>query len=136
VSSAVPVASTTEVVTTSAEAAAEPTPATESATEIPAEKLPQVPVGSTLALQAKDLGETQGQVLMIVDKLTLGVQVDEWASEHAIATLPKIGITQPTKAELVVLRADGQAASSVKVELVAAETERATDLAAVAELRD
>jgi hypothetical protein len=117
-------------VTAVAEAAAEPTASPEATT--PAEKLPQVPVGSTLALQAKDLGETKGQVLLIVDKLTLGVQVDEWASEHTIATLPKIGITSPTKAELVVVRADGHAASSVKVELVAAAPETTSELAAIA----
>lgn len=99
---------------------------------VPAEKLPQVPVGSTLALQAKELGSTKGQVLLVMDKFTLGVQIDEWAAEHTIATLPQLGITSPVPAELVVIRADGKAASSVKVELVAAQAESTDALTAMA----
>jgi hypothetical protein len=132
VSSAAPIASAslaTDVAAASAEVAVEPAATTDTTTTDPAtatERLPKVPVGSTLALQAKDLGEKTGQVLLVIDKLTLGVQIDEWAAEHTIATLPELGITQPTPAELVVVRADGQPASSVKVELVAAKSETAT----------
>jgi len=142
VSSAAPIASAplaTDVVTASAEAAVEPAAASDgSAAEAVAasEKFPQVPVGSTLALQGKDLGEKTGQVLLVIDKLTLGVQIDEWAAEHTIATLPQLGISQPTKAELVVVRADGQPASSVKVELVAAKADTVTDPATLADARN
>jgi hypothetical protein len=83
------------------------------------EKLPQVPVGSTLTLNAKDLG-AKGQTLLLIDKLTLGVQVDEWGSDHATVTLPMLAISGPTKAEIVLVKADGYAASKVKVELVQA----------------
>jgi hypothetical protein len=138
VSSTAPIAPATlvatEVTTESAEAAVEPIATADPAAV--AEKLPQVPVGSTLALQAKELGEKTGKVLVVIDKLTLDAQVDEWAAEHAIATLPQMGITSPTKAELVVVRADGQAASSVRVELVAAQAETGGDLSAVADARN
>jgi hypothetical protein len=124
--SAVAVSETTSTPSDSEDAAASSTPPAEAA-----EKLPQVPAGSTLALQAKDLGTTKGQVLLVIDKLSLTVQIDEWAPEHTIATLPQLGITSPTKAELVVVRADGKAANSVKVELIAAQAESTTGLAAV-----
>ncbi len=141
VSSAAPIVSapvSTDVVTASAETAVEPAASDPAITDpAPAtEKLPQVPVGSTLALQAKDLGDKTGQVLLVIDKLTLAVQIDEWAAEHTIATIPQIGITQPTKAELIVVRADGQPASSVKVELVAAKSATSGDPTAVADARN
>ncbi|HMC11320.1 MAG TPA: hypothetical protein VKH44_08520, partial [Pirellulaceae bacterium] len=83
------------------------------------EKLPQVPVGSTLTLSAKDLG-VKGQTLLMIDKLILGVQIDEWTNDHATVTLPMLNVTGPTKAEIVLVKADGNAASNVKVELVPA----------------
>jgi hypothetical protein len=112
----VPVAVETPIATTAT--ATEEAPA--APVEAPAasgDKLPQVPVGSTLTLQAKDLGEA-GQVLLVMDNLTLGVQVNEWKDDYATATLPLLGITGLTKSEIVLVKADGRAASSVKVELV------------------
>jgi hypothetical protein len=87
-------------------------------TTAPIEKLPEVPVGSTVTLNAKDLGPT-GQVLLVIDKLTLGVHIDEWASDHATATLPQLAISSPLPAEIVLVKADGYAASTTKVQLVA-----------------
>jgi hypothetical protein len=95
------------------------------------EKLPQVPVGSTLTLNAKDLG-AKGQTLLLIDKLTLGVQVDEWTSDHATVTLPMLAISGPTKAEIVLVKADGYAASNVKVELVQAPEKPMDSSASVA----
>ena len=90
-----------------------------------AEKLPQVPVGSTLTLNAANLGPAKGQTLLLVDKLTLGVQIDEWTGDHATVTLPMLGINGPTKAEIVLVKADGYAASKVKVELIPAPSSQA-----------
>ncbi|MDX1945023.1 MAG: hypothetical protein SFU86_06420 [Pirellulaceae bacterium] len=84
-----------------------------------AEKLLQVPVGSTVTLQAKDLGEKPGQVLLVMEKLTLGTQLNEWKPDQVNLTLPLMGIGEPTKAELVIVKPDGQIATSVKVELIA-----------------
>src|SRR5204862_1829216 len=97
-----------------------PTVSTPPATTLASDnKLMKVPAGSTITLQAKELGEN-GQVLLIVDKVTMGVVVSEWASDHATATLPQLGIAGPTKAEIVLVKADGHVASSVNVELTPA----------------
>lgn len=93
------------------------------------EKLPQVPVGSTLTLNANNLGD-KGQTLLIIDKLTLGVQVDEWAGDHATVTLPLLAISGPTKAEIILVKADGHAANSVKVELVPTPAQPKIEVAA------
>jgi hypothetical protein len=92
------------------------------------EKLPQVPVGSIVTLQAKELGTTSGPVLLVIDKLTLGMQISEWTGDHATATVPMLGISGPTKAELVVVKVDGYAASSVKVELVPAKQQSTSEI--------
>jgi hypothetical protein len=97
---------------------------------VAAEKLPQVPVGSTLTLNAANLGLAKGQTLLLVDKLTLGVQIDDWAGDHATVTLPMLGISGPTAAEIVLVKADGNAASKVKVELVPAPVQTGGDAAA------
>jgi len=97
------------------------------------EKLPEVPVGSTVTLNAKDLGAT-GQVLLVVDKLTLGVHVDEWANDHATATLPQLAISSPLTAEIVLVKADGYAASTTKVQLVAPPAPESDSLSTVASL--
>ncbi len=97
------------------------------------EKLPEVPVGSTVTLKGIDLG-TKGQALLIIDKLTLGVQIEEWAADHATATLPTLTISSPTPAEIVLVRADGYAASIVKVQLVPAPAEGSDILGSMASL--
>jgi hypothetical protein len=100
-------------------------------TVVAAEKLPQVPVGSTLTLNAANLG-AKGQTLLLVDKLTLGVQIEDWTADHATVTLPLLGISGPTKAEIVLVKTDGYAASKVKVELVPAPTQSSEATASVA----
>jgi hypothetical protein len=84
-------------------------------------------------LNAKDLGAS-GQVLLVVDQLTLGVHVDEWAGDHATATLPQLAINSPLPAEIVLVKADGYAASNTKVQLVAPPAAESDGLGAVASL--
>ena len=79
----------------------------------------------------RNLG-SKGQTLLLVDKLTFGVQIDDWTADHATVTLPMLGISGPTKAELVLVKADGYAASKVKVELVPAPTQSNEAAASVA----
>jgi hypothetical protein len=120
-----------------------PAPTTSVATQKPAfapveeaslsGKLPEVAVGSTVTLAAKDLGTT-GQALLVIDKLTLGMQVDEWTADHATATLPKLAIRSPVPAEIVLLKADGYAASTVGVQLLPAPDEQNDTLGTVASL--
>jgi hypothetical protein len=103
------------------------TPATPVETVVAAtEKLPEVPVGSTVTLKALGLG-AKGQALLVIDKLRLGVQIEEWGTDYATATLPSLSISSPTPAEIVLVKADGYAASTVKVQLVPAPAE-ATDI--------
>jgi hypothetical protein len=105
--------------TTTAVAAAKPV--VESSPALTAGNLPQVPVGSTLKLQGKDLGSKTGQVLLVLDTVTIGVPVNEWNDDYATATLPLLGVTGLTKSEIVLVKADGQAASKVDVALVPAQ---------------
>ena len=99
----------------------------------PSDKLPEVAVGSTVTLAAKDLGTT-GQALLVIDKLTLGVQIDEWTADHATATLPKLAIHSPVPAEIVLVKVSGDAVSKVRVQLVPAHVERNDTLGTVASL--
>lgn len=93
----------------------------------------EVAVGSTVTLAAKDLGAT-GQALLVIDKLTLGVQVDEWTADHAIATLPMLAIRLSVPAEIVLIKADGYAARKVRLQLLPAPDEQNDTLATVASL--
>ena len=51
----------------------------------------------------------------------LGMQVNEWTAGKVTATLPTVGLAGPTKAEIILVKADGQIASSIKVELIPAQ---------------
>jgi hypothetical protein len=117
-----------ELVATAEQPAVAPAVATTST-----EKLPEVPVGSTVTLNAKELGPT-GQALLVIDKVTIGIHVDEWTADHATATLPSLMISSPTPAEIVLVKADGYAASTVKVQLVPAPQATSETLASMASL--
>lgn len=99
----------------------------------PSDRLPEVAVGSTVTLAASALGTT-GHALLVIDKLTLAVQVDEWTADHATATLPMLAIRSPVPAEIVLVKADGHAASKVRVQLVPAPDEQNVTLATMASL--
>jgi hypothetical protein len=49
------------------------------------------------------------------------VQIDEWTPGHATATLPQLAVTSPVAAEIVLVTAEGFAASKVKIELIPAK---------------
>jgi hypothetical protein len=85
------------------------------------DKLMQVPVGATLTLQAKDLGDKAGQVILQMDKIALPGQVSEWKNDSVTATLPMIGLNGNVKAEIMLVKPDGSLGSSVKVELIPAQ---------------
>lgn len=83
-----------------------------------AETLTQVPVGSSITLQAMGLGDAPGRLIVVMDKVSLESQVVEWKLDGVTATLPMFNLAAPIPAELVIVRADGQPATSMKVELV------------------
>jgi hypothetical protein len=93
----------------------------------PAEPLMQIPVGSTLTLQALGLGEAAGQVMIVMDKISLPSQINEWRPDAVTATLPVFGLAGPTPAELLLLSAEGQIVSSLQVELIPASPEMAAE---------
>jgi hypothetical protein len=88
-------------------------------------KLPQVPVGATITLAGKDLGDKAGQVLVSINQVTVPAEVVKWETAAATVSMPRIGVTGSTKAQLQVLLADGKLANSVDVELVPAEASTA-----------
>lgn len=91
-------------------------------TEVASEEtLMQVPVGATLQLNEKTLGEKQGQVVLQIDTLSVPAQVNEWKAEQVNVTLPMFGLSSPTKAHIWMMRADGQVANKLAVELIPAK---------------
>jgi len=84
-------------------------------------KLPQVPVGATITLAGKDLGDKAGQVLVNVNQVVMSAEVVKWESAAATVAMPRIGLAAATKAQLQLLLADGKLANSVEIELIPAE---------------
>ncbi len=85
------------------------------------EPLVQVPVGSTITMQALGSGDLAGRLILVMDKVSLESQIVEWKEGAVTATLPMFALAAPMPAELVIVRADGQPATSMKIELVPAQ---------------
>jgi hypothetical protein len=88
-----------------------------------AQPVMQVPVGATLTLQALGLGNEAGQVMLQVDKIAIPAMVNEWSNDAVTTTLPMLGLGGQVIADIVMVRADGTVANSIKVELVNAQPE-------------
>ena len=84
------------------------------------EDLPQVPVGATLELVGQDLGAEMGEVHLNIGPISLKAEVIDW-NEMVVVTLPNFALAQPTLAQLVMVRANGEIDTIVDIELVAAE---------------
>jgi hypothetical protein len=93
------------------------------AVEPVAEKLMQIPIGSTITLAGKDLGDAAGQVVVQIDKISLPAQLNEWKADSVNVTLPMLGLAGPTKAQLWMVKADGAVAANMAVELIPAKPE-------------
>ena len=85
------------------------------------EKLVQVPVGSTITMQALGLGNVPGRLIVVMDKVSFESQIVDWKLDAVTATLPMFNLAAPALAELVIVKADGQPATSMKVELIPAQ---------------
>ncbi|HEX5102559.1 MAG TPA: hypothetical protein VFV87_02030 [Pirellulaceae bacterium] len=81
----------------------------------------QVPVGATLTLQSLGLGDAAGQVMIQVDKIAIPAMVNEWTNDAVTTTLPMLGLGGQVIADIVMVRADGTVANSIKVELINAQ---------------
>jgi hypothetical protein len=55
--------------------------------------------------------------MLKIGEIVLSCPIKDWNTSTVTTTLPVVGITGPTKAELAVLLADGKVAQMVAVEL-------------------
>jgi hypothetical protein len=90
-----------------------------------AQPVMQVPVGSTLTLQSPGLGAAAGQVMLQIDKVAVPAMVNEWTMDAVTTTLPMLGLGGQVFADIVMVRADGSVANSIKVELINAQPQTA-----------
>ena len=111
----------TVVVEAAAPAVVASEPAVTVESPVKEEKLMQVPVGATLTLEGKELGDKGGQVLLQFEKFSFPAQVNEWKPDHVTATLPLMGLSSPTKAQIFVLKDGGEVATTLAVELIPAK---------------
>jgi hypothetical protein len=95
-----------------------------------AQPVMQVPVGATLTLQSLGLGDAAGQVMLQVDKIAIPAMVNEWKPDAVTTTLPMLGLSGQVIADIVMVRADGTVANSIKVELINAQPQAAQAAAA------
>jgi hypothetical protein len=100
-------------------------PATTIAAPAPVASEPErmsVPTGSTLQLDGEKLGSDAGVVRLRISNVALPVEVIEWSADSTKIRLPKVDVTEATKAELEVVRADGTLASTNAISLTSAAT--------------
>ncbi len=76
-----------------------------------------VPTGSTLKLDGESLGSDAGVVRLRISGVAMPVEVVEWSADSTKIRLPKLDVTEATKAELEVVRADGTLASTNAISL-------------------
>ena len=79
-----------------------------------------VPSGSVLKLDGEKLGSETGVVRLRVSNVAFPVEVVEWSADSTKVRLPKLDVSEATKAELEVLRADGTLASTNAIQLTSA----------------
>ncbi|MEX2187785.1 MAG: hypothetical protein WD875_13355 [Pirellulales bacterium] len=85
-----------------------------------ADKLPMVPAGATLTLQGQNLGEKQGQVALQIGQLSIPATMVKWDGKSTTVTLPNVGLTEATPAQIHVFTAEAKLVSSLAVQLVPA----------------
>lgn len=98
-----------------------------------ADKLPAVPVGSTLTLEGQNLGEKQGKVSLQIGRLSLPTTMVRWDGKSTTITLPEVGLSEATTAQIHVFTAESKLVSSLAVQLV---PESAADAATKAAPQD
>jgi hypothetical protein len=84
------------------------------------ETLPSVAIGSVVTLDGRSLGNDRGAVRLIIDGMSLPVEVLEWNANMVKIQLPQFELTRPRKAEIEVQRSHGSLSSRTTVELTPA----------------
>lgn len=106
-----------------------PAVATEPVAEAP---LTQVPNGAAITLQGTDLGDAAGQLVLVFGTISMPAQVTAWSPVAMSGTLPTLGLAEPTRAQLWLVRADGTVAANMDIELIPVAAEQAAAQAAAA----
>jgi hypothetical protein len=78
-----------------------------------------VPAGATIKLDGQDFGPRPGRVDIVAGNLVLSGTVASWSENALNITLPRVGLTAPMKAKIVVHRADGSVANETPFQLAA-----------------
>lgn len=82
--------------------------------------LPNVAVGSTLALDGQQFGAAQGAVRLRISGMSLPAEVIQWNAANLKVKLPEMDLTSAVRADIEVFRADGSLASQSAVQLTPA----------------
>lgn len=82
--------------------------------------LPNVAVGSTLALDGQQFGSEQGAVRLRISGMSLPAEVIEWDATSLKVKLPEMDLTSSMRADIEVIRADGSLASQSAIQLTPA----------------
>lgn len=92
-------------------------------------KLPVVPAGATLALEGENLGDREGRIVLQIGQISMPAKIEKWDGKLATVTLPSVGLTQATTAQVHVFTADSKLANTVAIQLVPAVEEAADEAA-------
>ena len=85
--------------------------------------LPEVRAGATYNLSSKNLGNTEGHVVILVNELYLNTTVDQWSNDGATVTLPLVGMVKPQRAALLMMSSQGELVESIDVMFLPATKE-------------
>ncbi len=86
----------------------------------PAASLSRIAVGSTLLVDAAQFGDQAGTAQLRIGNAPVTVDVLEWTASAIKVRLPQLQLAAASTADLLIMRADGTAASKTSIELIAA----------------
>ena len=87
--------------------------------------LPQVHLGTTIAIGGANYGTEAGQAILALGDISMPLAVAKWEEGQAAVTLPLIGLAGSKQATIHLFRANGEVANQVEVELLPAKAETA-----------
>jgi hypothetical protein len=85
--------------------------------------LPEVRAGATYNLSSKNLGNSEGHVVILVNELYLNTSVNQWSNDGATVTLPLVGMVKPQRAALLMMSSEGELVESIDVMFLPATKE-------------
>lgn len=100
--------------------AAQPSPPVATSTATP---LTQVAVGQRVEIDGRRFGHSPGSVTLRINQMIWQTQLAGWGGNKAVAILPRLEITEPTRATVVVNTVMGKTAAELDVVLLPAAPE-------------